>query len=247
MASKYNPQDIINGFTLIETIETKRRGTWKVLCACGEHLIARPSDLKRKKGCSTCIGRHLSQIRRKYNPGDKLGVFTVLNYQERGKGILCLCPCGQQTSIKPHNVEKRVGCSACAKGRKRPDLVLPNNQAAKNKSLRTYKKSASVRGYDFNLSDQQAFDLFSSNCFYCDSSPSPVNGIDRVDNTQGYTFLNCVSCCSVCNLAKRELTKDEFLAWIKRVHDKWFNDYPEREYTQVGGSAKHPKMDEDIV
>jgi len=27
----------------------------------------------------------------------------------------------------------------------------------------------------------------------------------------------------------------------------WCNDYPEREYTQASGSAKHPEMDKDIV
>ena len=43
------------------------------------------------------------------------------------------------------------------------------------------------------------------------------NGIDRVDNTRGYTLDNVVPCCFKCNRAKDTMTKEEFLEWVGRV------------------------------
>ena len=59
---------------------------------------------------------------------------------------------------------------------------------------------------------------------YCGSEPSykintnttdnhgdyMYNGIDRVDNIKGYDLDNCVTCCSLCNWMKRDLTIKEF-------------------------------------
>jgi hypothetical protein len=44
------------------------------------------------------------------------------------------------------------------------------------------------------------------------------NGIDRVDNFKGYEIDNCVPCCYICNYAKRDMSKDQFLAWVKRIY-----------------------------
>ena len=51
------------------------------------------------------------------------------------------------------------------------------------------------------------FDEFSSlvdkECYYCHYyKKEEVNGIDRVDNTKGYTKENSVSCCEMCNRIK---------------------------------------------
>jgi hypothetical protein len=35
------------------------------------------------------------------------------------------------------------------------------------------------------------------------------------------------------------LSKDQFLSWIQKVYKVWFNDYPEREYSQVAGSTEY--------
>jgi len=51
-----------------------------------------------------------------------------------------------------------------------------------------------------------------------DYSQFKYNGVDRVDNTVGYTLDNCVSCCKICNNSKATLTLDEWKDWIERVH-----------------------------
>jgi len=46
-----------------------------------------------------------------------------------------------------------------------------------------------------------------------------VDGVDRVDNTKGYTKENCVPCCKICNRLKSDLTKEEFEEYQKRVKE----------------------------
>lgn len=97
-----------------------------------------------------------------------------------------------------------------------------------------YRTTARDRSLEFNLTLEEFRVLTSKECTYCGVSPTKTetprkltngtdwsdynwNGIDRVDNKVGYIPSNCVPCCSVCNLAKRELTVQEFVAHIMRI------------------------------
>ena len=83
------------------------------------------------------------------------------------------------------------------------------------------KFKAKQRGKIWNLSGEQAFALIKTPCYYCGFKPQwPESrvGIDRVDNTKGYEFSNCVSCCFTCNSAKKELTQEDFYKWIERIY-----------------------------
>lgn len=52
---------------------------------------------------------------------------------------------------------------------------------------------------------------------YC-GVPGP-NGLDRVDNAQGYTNDNSVPCCKHCNCVKGKLSLSDFNEWTKQfVH-----------------------------
>ena len=88
------------------------------------------------------------------------------------------------------------------------------------------KASASKRGYAFDLSLSEVSTLSQQYCTYCGKEPSQLlsnfpnfkyNGIDRVDNTLGYTEDNCVTCCKICNSMKNTLTFDEFKEHIKTI------------------------------
>jgi hypothetical protein len=86
---------------------------------------------------------------------------------------------------------------------------------------------AKQRGKTWNLSPEVAFKLITSECLYCGYVPSwPTSrvGIDRVDNSIGYTEDNCVSCCFTCNSAKGEKSVEEFIAWIKLIHLRLIKD-----------------------
>lgn len=47
-----------------------------------------------------------------------------------------------------------------------------------------------------------------------------MNGVDRVDSSLGYFVENCVPCCEMCNLMKKDYTQDEFLEKVKLIHNK---------------------------
>jgi hypothetical protein len=93
-----------------------------------------------------------------------------------------------------------------------------------------YRAKAAKRGYIFDLSFNEFRTLASGNCHYCGVEPKQVrkqptcptvyvyNGVDRKDNALGYVSGNCVPCCRICNQAKSDLSYEEFVAWLRRVH-----------------------------
>jgi hypothetical protein len=44
------------------------------------------------------------------------------------------------------------------------------------------------------------------------------NGVGRIDPSEGYISSNVASCCKLCNNAKSNMTTEEFLTWIRKVH-----------------------------
>lgn len=43
------------------------------------------------------------------------------------------------------------------------------------------------------------------------------NGLDRIDNTKGYTEENVVTCCKHCNRAKDTMLQEDFIAMAHRI------------------------------
>jgi hypothetical protein len=43
------------------------------------------------------------------------------------------------------------------------------------------------------------------------------NGVDRVENSLGYSVDNCVACCKICNWMKLTLSVDEFKAHVIKI------------------------------
>lgn len=83
--------------------------------------------------------------------------------------------------------------------------------------LASVKSSAGNRNLQWGIPQALGLDLITDACFYCGASPGPVNGIDRVDNSRGYTEDNVVSCCFRCNEWKRAHKVDDFLGHCQRI------------------------------
>jgi hypothetical protein len=154
---------------------------------------------------------------------------------------LCLCKCGNTTTVRgsllKNDHTKSCGCLDREKSSQRfkdknPGLKLTTGEAAFRQVLRTYKRDAKARGYSFELTIDEARDLMLSNCFYCGLEPQIKsgleskfngsflrNGIDRKDNSKGYTLENCVSCCFICNKAKWTQSTEEFKTWLTRTYN----------------------------
>lgn len=137
----------------------------------------------------------------------------------------CLCECGNTKITRGHSLLNNMYSCGCSRRNR-----LKPGEAALNLLLSNYKKAAKVRGHSFALTKPQFQNLTSQNCFYCNTEPSQIigkthtfnkpyqyNGIDRINNNKGYTLQNCVTCCKICNMAKRSMEQTEFFSWVKRI------------------------------
>lgn len=60
-----------------------------------------------------------------------------------------------------------------------------------------------------NTTNALSFDEFHRKrgpCFYCSGDPPETGaGLDRIDNSKGYTFDNVIPCCTNCNYLRSDL------------------------------------------
>lgn len=93
-----------------------------------------------------------------------------------------------------------------------------------------YKTRAKKRGLEFELTFEQFLKITAQKCHYCGEPPAQkhivnrkwqtafiYNGIDRINNSMGYTNLNCVPCCKICNTMKGTLDYDTFKKQVKKI------------------------------
>lgn len=82
-----------------------------------------------------------------------------------------------------------------------------------------YVRGAVKRNLLFNLTIEQFESIVRSPCSYCNSfNEERVIGIDRINSNKGYVIDNVVPCCSVCNIMKSDLTKEEFFEKIVEIY-----------------------------
>jgi hypothetical protein len=135
------------------------------------------------------------------------------------------CICGKKTTVTTtHAVRGRKKSCGCLLVRKMtghiPSTKLPLMERDLRRQLKTYKTNARLKGREWGLTNEKAFELFKSPCHWCGEIPTErPNGIDRAGNSHGYTLGNCLPCCRVCNYAKKTMTGEEFLLWIERAYE----------------------------
>ena len=79
-----------------------------------------------------------------------------------------------------------------------------------------YKNSAKKRNLKFDIDESFFIDNINGKCFYCGDNICGI-GIDRIDNSIGYTKENICLCCKMCNRSKNKYTIDEFINMCKKV------------------------------
>lgn len=154
----------------------------------------------------------------------------------------CLCDCGN--TLETTGVRLRNGttqsCGCLGKELRRDSRKLPGDLASFNSKYAETKYSARQRGLEFSITKEEFRKITSKSCEYCGRAPEQYskkyhikgepyyhNGLDRVDNSLGYTVDNVVSCCRQCNIAKNSYSQQEFFDWVKRVYSeitkRWLN------------------------
>lgn len=169
--------------------------------------------------------------------GKKFGYLVVLErvprtHKKRGIVYLCECDCGAKKELEA--VKIRAGhVKSC--GCKTNDLISKSKSKETSsfaKLFYAYRHSAKQRGLEFLLTEDQFRSIVAKDCFYCGAVPKQeskvksknaptfiYNGIDRKNNTLGYTVDNSLPCCKYCNYAKFRHTHDEFIAWVKKIYN----------------------------
>ena len=142
--------------------------------------------------------------------GYKLGIFE--------------CTCG---NVIIHSISRvksghKSSCGCLQKETRRSlgeKRRLESGTAAKNELYSSYKRAALRRKYIFELTIDEFIDIIVKACIYCGDSCSSTSGrlergvngtfsytgIDRYDNSLGYTLNNSVPCCKICNRIKTNM------------------------------------------
>ena len=168
---------------------------WLCQCDCGVTKIVRASHFAHKTSCGcTYIPGNYTDL-----TGKQFGRLTVLGLQCRQghSKWICQCSCGN-THVAMGSALTSGNTKSCGCGHIH---VAPARRVWKN-----YGYQAQSRGLVFSLTLQQFTELISQPCFYCGKPPLQkgafihkpyriyetfcYNGVDRMDNSKGYTVDN---------------------------------------------------------
>lgn len=125
---------------------------------------------------------------------------------------LFLCPvCGENKEAKDFHVNNfKPGnrawmCKVCVRNYHKKRADNPKQR------YRTARSKANFIGREFSLQFPEYLHLISGRCSYCEQEiESTGTGLDRLDNSRGYSADNVVACCWVCNRTRADyFTPDE--------------------------------------
>jgi hypothetical protein len=208
---------------------------------CGSNFEEWPSQVPPLPYCSKQCW-YLSI--RKSLTGAKIGRYLV-GERKRENGetrYLCKCECGTvkwvpHSNLKTGHRKGFISCGCLQKEMLSARTRKPTGDSIKRSVWNYYKRNAKTRGYEWLLSYDVFAKLIMSPCRYCGrtgvtKTPSrwtenesiSNNGVDRLDNSVGYTEANSVPCCKTCNFAKSDLSVENFREWIRTLSShlgKW--------------------------
>lgn len=150
---------------------------------------------------------------------------SVVNI-EIGAYTLSCDICSHEQTVTPSQfgnlIRNKVACNLCRRGR--------FGRAANPVETMFYRYTvgAEKRGIDFTLSYEEFCSLLTDECYYCggpgtwrnnhsNTESQRLCGLDRVDSSAAYSVENCVACCKICNRAKSNMTRQEFVEWLDRL------------------------------
>ena len=238
---KINVGDIFGKWTVIASAAPYlhkgrvSQSKFKCRCTCGNECevfsgVLRNGKSSQCKSCANFIDLTAQTV----------GKLRVVNLAEKtytnpASGEIlkywnCVCDCG--TAVIRKGADLRLGNnSSCGCGTRQQLQAIQDSRKLVDPSKRdfdAYRHSAQKRNLDFQLSVDFFCNMIKLPCHYCGDNTGILkfpgtyreyraNGIDRVDNSIGYTPDNVVPCCRMCNIAKNNYTVDKFLDWAKNL------------------------------
>lgn len=210
-------------------IGSNGRVQWMCLCDCGNEVVLTTSQFNSGKTRSCGCRIYLAQK----HIGKKFNKWTVRHVERGFRGrnpaniMVVECECGSTRKGTLTDIKRSLGCFSCRPKPKGQETKNGKN-AVLNRHYERYVLNAHNRGIEFQLSPDEFERIVLMDCAYCGKPPKekkykqsvlPLNGVDRINNSEGYLLKNCAPCCSQCNRAKFTYDASEFLEWVSRVHE----------------------------
>lgn len=210
-----------------------------VKCQCGNvgNVIAYNLLNGSTKGCHPCSLKENAELRRSKMPkiGDKNGKWTIVDtyISSNGKTKAKLkCECGNTKECSISDIKSAKMCMKC-KGLAKKGLKLERARKGLGELSGTYwnaiQRGAEARKLDFDITIQQAWDLFIKQDKKCSLSGIDIKlgykyvdgeqtaSLDRIDNTKGYIKGNVQWLHKDINNMKHAHTQEYFITLCKSV------------------------------
>ena len=160
---------------------------------------------------------------------------TATNGSRNEYRIVCECTCGRVKSMRASAFKSKLVVSCGHVGLQhrvaasRRVWKLEPGISLMHAAYSGVRYQALWRGIEWQLTVNDFQERSDQPCHYCAESGTKIcrrkhiksvfvyNGLDRLDNTLGYSRPNCVPCCKKCNYAKHSMNVKEFKEWITRV------------------------------
>ncbi len=164
--------------------------------------------------------------------GKKYNRLAVVGFDHKDKRhrcyYLCQCDCGNKKIIHGASlVSGNTKSCGCLSKEVKAATALPGSLGAMRQViLQNYKRQGE---HHWELTEQEYYDISQKDCYYCGALPSQVkkgqgngldfiyNGLDRLDSSRQYAISNVVPCCRTCNIAKNNMSVQEFYKWVKHI------------------------------
>ena len=218
---------------------SKEGATWECRCDCGAVVVRPRWRLKKDHpniSCGCVSGQSKEWIGARDLTGKTYGWLTVVGKSGASNDEWeCVCKCGGRVvkkwySLERRNVHPEFNCGCHKHGYKAGGFEA----VAMAIVVSGIKGTMARRGLGNELSDEEIAEITKRPCAYCGVVGGNVrkkfkspwvgreyryNGIDRVDNSLGYTKANVVPCCGECNEGKMDRSPDEYVRHCIAVAD----------------------------
>jgi len=198
---------------------------------CGKHVRDKYRDQEKESGicycdinrgcfniceeghssCPSCLEKARESDNKRYATRKEIhNVINIVHKSQPPQQLCCYCGKDFLPFTTKHDKSSQA-CPSCNDSHakqeaKRFDRVINYPQRRANHSdthYAQYIRSAKNRGIAFELSSEEFKSIVCQSCFYCGTVTAGESvGIDRFDNTKGYTVENCRPCCDTCNRMK---------------------------------------------
>lgn len=127
---------------------------------------------------------------------------------------LCRKHYQQWWSLLKNPTSRKQSClrySASAKGRS----VHQKYRSTPRGRWNCLRRQCKDRGLELKLSKEEYLEVIRDlHCSYCGGTLGPGSGLDRLDNSKGYSVSNVRTCCNDCNRLRQDRLSPEELEKI---------------------------------